>query len=198
MLTIAGAGPGNIKYLTIDVKERIEKAEYILAFGRIADSLKGLRDDIKEVSRVDDVIEYLNDDREVLLLASGDPNFFGITEFIKRKGVEIKEILPGISSFQYLMSKLQKSWQDAELMSLHGREDSLAKLKEKKLGILLIDKDNTPDKISKELYQLGFMGKIYAGYNLSYDNERIIIKNIGEDVEFISSLGVVVVENEMD
>lgn len=198
MLTIGGIGPGNIKYLTLDVMNKIEESDNILAFGRIADSLKELREDIIEVKKVDEVLQHLSTNKKTLLLASGDPNFFGIVEFLKRKGIEIEEVLPGLSSFQYLMAKLQKSWQNARFLSLHGRDFNLEELRNSKLSILLIDKDNTPSKISNELFNLGLRGNIYVGYNLSYDNEEIIRKNIGEDIEFLSSLGVVVVENEMD
>ena len=97
-----------------------------------------------------------------------------------------------------MMGKLQKSWHNANFLSLHGRDENLENIKSHKLSILLIDKENTPNKISKELYELDIRGKIYAGFNLSYENEKIIMKNIGEEIENISSLGVVVVENEMD
>lgn len=198
MLVVAGIGPGNPRYLTCDVKEKIVNARYILGFGRVAKSFISIRDDIVEVNKVDEILKYIEDDKEILLLASGDPNFFGIVDFLKRKGIPIKEVLPGLSSFQYMMSKLQKSWDNASFLSLHGRTASLEDILDKKLSILLIDKDNTPNYISKELHRLGINGKIYAGFNLSYENEEIIIKNIGEEILDISSLGVVVIENEMD
>ena len=45
---------------------------------------------------------------------------------------------------------------------------------------------------------MGLVGSIYVGINLSYEDEKIIIKKIGEDIEEIDSLSIVVVENEMD
>ncbi|OZV12521.1 precorrin-6y C5,15-methyltransferase (decarboxylating) subunit CbiE [Tissierella sp. P1] len=198
MLIVAGVGPGNPKYLTYDVRTKIEEARHILAFGRVVNSLKIIREDIIEVNKVEEILNYIDGKKEILLLASGDPNFFGIVDFLKKKGLDIQEVLPGLSSFQYMMGKLQKSWQNANFLSLHGRDENLENIKSHKLSILLIDKENTPNKISKELYELDIRGKIYAGFNLSYENEKIIMKNIGEEIENISSLGVVVVENEMD
>lgn len=198
MLVVAGVGPGNPKYLTCDVKEKIVEAKHILAFGRIAKTLKSIRDDIVEVNRVDEIMNYIDCHKDILLLASGDPNFFGIVDYLKKKEIVIKEVLPGLSSFQYMMAKLQKSWHGATFSSLHGRNETLENIKENKLSILLIDKDNIPNNISKELYRLRIKGKIYAGFNLSYENEEIIVKSIGEEIEDISSLGVVVIENEMD
>src|SRR5690554_5669856 len=124
------AGPGNPKYLTIDVVERIKNADEVMAFGRVGTSIKPLRDDYIQVNRVDEIIDKLDEDKEILLLASGDPNFFGIVEYLKRKGVAIKEVLPGISSFQYMMAKLEKSWQDAKFISLHGRSGDLNLVKD--------------------------------------------------------------------
>ena len=60
MLTVAGVGPGNPKYMTIDVYERIKEAEHIIAFGRIGNSIKYLREDYQEVNKVDDIVELLD------------------------------------------------------------------------------------------------------------------------------------------
>lgn len=198
MLTVAGVGPGNPKYLTVDVADKIKSTEHVIAFGRVGSSIQFLRGDYIKVNRVDEIIQYLDDKEDVLLLASGDPLFFGIVEYLKRNGVSIKEILPGLSSFQYMMAKLEKSWQDAAFISFHGRDGDFKKAIDKKLTIALIDKNNNPSYISNELYKLGISGTMYIGYNLSYDDEKIIKVNIGEEIEDHSSLGVVVIENEMD
>jgi cobalt-precorrin-7 (C5)-methyltransferase len=197
MLTVAGVGPGNPRYLTVDVVEKIKEAETIIAFGRVGHSIKTIRDDYIEVNRVDQVIEILDKDRDTLLLASGDPNFFGIVEFLKRKGVKVDRVLPGLSSFQYMMNKLQKPWQECIFVSLHGRDHDLEDILGHKLIIILIDKINSPSYISKELDKLGMKGRMYVGFNLSYDDEKIIRANIGDEIEDYTSLGVVVIENEM-
>ena len=198
MLTIAGIGPGNPKYLTLEVLDAIKEASYILAFGRVAKTLSPIREDIVEVNKVDEILDYLKDKEDVLLLASGDPNFFGVVDFIKRKGVNISKVLPGLPSFQYLMAKLEKPWQEAKFISLHGRDGDLEWVKDYKLSIVLIDKDNNPAFISQELHKLNIKGEMYIGFDLSYDSEKIIKIKIGEEVEDYSSLGVVVIENEMD
>lgn len=198
MLTVAGVGPGNPKYITIDVYERIKEAEHIIAFGRIGNSIKYLREDYQEVNKVDDIVELLKENKDILLLASGDPNFFGIVEYLKKSNIEIKEVLPGLSSFQYMMAKLEKSWNDAKFISLHGRSGDLDEVKDNRLTIILIDKDKNQSYISKELKSLGVKGLMYVGFNLSYDDEKIIKVNIGEEVEDFSPLGVVIIEKEMD
>lgn len=198
MLSIAGVGPGNPRYLTVDVVERIKDADKVIAFGRVGSSIREIREDFSQVNRVDEVLGKLDNKKNTLLLASGDPNFFGIVNYIKEKGIHIDEVLPGLSSFQYMMAILKKSWQDARFISLHGRNFDFNEIVEDELIIALIDKNNKPTYISNELYKLGLNGNIYVGFNLSYDNERIIKARIGDEIEDYSSLGVVVIENQVD
>lgn len=199
MIKIAGAGPGNPKLLTLEVKELIKNSSTVIAFGRIKDSLKSIRNDILKVSRVDELIELLdNSSGDILVLASGDPNFFGVVDLLKRKGVEISEVYPGISSMQYFFSKIQKSYSHIETLSVHGRDLDFSKLDKYKPYGFLIDEKNNGNYISSSLWELGIRGDIYFGYNLSYDDELIIKKTIGEKIDEPSSLGVVLVVPYVD
>ncbi len=199
MIKIAGAGPGNPKLLTLEVKELIKNSSTVIAFGRIKDSLRSIRNDILRVSRVDELIELLNNSSgDILVLASGDPNFFGVVDLLKRKGVEISEVYPGISSMQYFFSKIQKSYSHIETLSVHGRDLDFSKLDKYKPYGFLIDEKNNGNYISSSLWELGIRGDIYFGYNLSYDDELIIKKNIGEEIDEPSSLGVVLVVPYVD
>lgn len=197
MITVAGIGPGNPKYLTEEVREAIEKASCVLAFGRVANSLKGIRSDYIKVMSVEEVLNYSKANDDILILASGDPCFYGILEFLQKKNIVVDSVMPGLSSFQYMMAKLKKSWNNALLLSLHGRKEDLSKVKISPLTVILTDKENCPSVISSRLHKLNMKGKIYIGYNLSYEDEAILVKNIGEEIVDISPLAVVVIENEM-
>ncbi|MCB2300327.1 precorrin-6y C5,15-methyltransferase (decarboxylating) subunit CbiE [Clostridium tagluense] len=197
MIKVVGMGPGNINYLTMEAINAIKSADRVIAFGRIASTAKILVNDVIEVNRVDSIIENLDANLNTAILASGDPCFFGIIDYLIKKGIVVGEVIPGISSFQYMMSKLKKSWQDALLISLHGREESLSKVIKSRLSVILTDSKNNPNFISKRLYELGVVGKIYTGYNLSYDEEVILINDIGGEIEIAGNISVVVIENEM-
>lgn len=147
---------------------------------------------------MDEIIQLINKNENILILASGDPCFYGIVEYLKKKNIPIKRIMPGLSSFQYMMAKLGISWQGGNLISLHGRTEGLETVKNHKLSIILTDKKNTPSVISNKLYKLEIKGFMYVGFNLSYEDEKIIKVNIGDEIQNISPLAVVVIENEMD
>jgi len=197
MIKVVGMGPGNINYLTMEAINAIKYADRVIAFGRISNTAKIIVENVIEVNRVDDIIQNLDKSVNTAILASGDPGFFGIMDYLSKKNIVVDEIIPGISSFQYMMAKLKKSWQDALLISLHGREDKLDGVIKSRLSVILTDKKNNPNFISKKLKELGVIGKIYTGYNLSYDDEVIVVNDIGHEIEMVGNISVVVIENEM-
>jgi len=197
MIKVVGMGPGNINYLTMEAINVMKSADKVIAFGRISNTAKIIVENVIEVNKVDDIIENLDKSLNTAILASGDPCFFGIIDYLSKKDIVIEEVIPGISSFQYMMAKLKKSWQDAQLISLHGREEKLDGVIKNRLSVILTDRKNNPNFISKKLSELGVIGKIYTGYNLSYDEEAILINDVGDDIEVAGNISVVVVENEM-
>lgn len=69
---------------------------------------------------VSKIADYLIEEtRSVVILASGDPLFYGIGGVLAKK-VPL-EIYPYASSLQLAFSRMQESWQDAYITSLHGR-----------------------------------------------------------------------------
>lgn len=198
MIKICGAGPGSVEQLTLKVYEEIRKAENVIAFRRIKESLRPLREDIIAIDKVSEAIKLLEKLDSAILLASGDPSFFGIVKLLKSKGIKIDEVHPGISSVQYLFSKIQRPFSHVYTESVHGRDFDFSKIDKSKTYSFLIDKEKGLNYISKNLENLGFKGKLIGGFNLSYDDEKIIEINIGEKIEEPSDLGVVVTEFYVD
>lgn len=198
MIYLIGMGPGNVKYLSSYAIEKIKSSSKLVAFGRLAKTAEELVGDTIKITKVEEVLEFIDTKEDIAILASGDPCFYGLFEYLKNKNIEVDEIIPGISSFQYMMTRLKKSWHNAVFISLHGRDGNIKKVCDSKLSIMLTDNKNTPNEISKRLYDLGVRGKIYAGFNLSYDDEKLVRTDIGGYIENISDLSVVVIENEMD
>ena len=198
MIRVIGAGPGDIRYLTQEALRVITSSPCLVAFGRISKAIETIGAKVIAVQKVEDVIKLIKEHDDIDILASGDPCFFGVVEYLKKKGITVGEVIPGLSSFQYLMCKLKKDWHDACFISLHGRKGSLERVRHCRISVILTDREHTPGYISKKLHQMGITGCIYAGFDLSYPEEKIVVRRIGEDIENHSSLSVVVVEHEMD
>lgn len=202
MVYIVGIGPGSREYMLVKAIEILEKSDIIIGFKRAIDSIVFIKDKnrilVKTLKGILDIINN-NENKSIAIVASGDPCFYGISDYINRNYKGGLITIPGISSFQYLMSKLNKSWQGAYLGSLHGREENfIEKVKNHKISIWLTDKVNSPEKICKRLFREKLSVKVYIGENLSYDDERILI---GKPEEFIHTefydLSVVIIENEI-
>ena len=109
------------------------------------------------------------------------------------------KVIPGISSMQYMFAMMGLSWQDAELMSLHGREeDLLERLKTGKVVGTLTDPGHNTAYIAEQLKANGYQDKwIYVGEDLSYENEGITRLSVEEALTFEEEgLAVVVIADE--
>ncbi|WP_238475922.1 precorrin-6y C5,15-methyltransferase (decarboxylating) subunit CbiE [Clostridium manihotivorum] len=201
MLYIVGIGPGSREYILPKAMGTLEASDLILGFARALESISEVKTDIIAVKELKDIINIANENKDinVSVIASGDPGFYGISNYIRSKYEGPIEVIPGISSFQYFMAKLNKSWQNSYLGSLHGREESfLEEVKSNKLSVWLTDKKNCPEALCRKLYEEDIKVKVYVGENLSYEDEVI---SSGDPEQLMnkaySELSVVVIENEI-
>ena len=198
MLYIVGLGPGSKDYILPKAVKVLENSDMVLGFQRALSSIDFLYIKKYVVKSLEEIISYSEDNRDknISVVASGDPCFYGITDYINKNYKGCFSVIPGISSFQYLCAKLNKPWQGSFLGSLHGREeDFLERVKENNISIWLTDKTHTPGFICSCLIQAKLNALIYVGENLSYEDEKI---TIGEPEKFIntnfSELCVVIIE----
>jgi cobalt-precorrin-7 (C5)-methyltransferase len=200
MIYIVGLGPGHKDYIMVKALEILKKSDVIIGFKRAIDSLEFIDNKKIYISKLSDIDKFIScdenqdidseiitraKDTNISIVASGDPTFYGITNYIKSKiGSEI-EVIPGISSFQYLTCKLKLPWNNAYLGSLHGRkEEFLDKVNNYGLSIWLTDKDNNPAVLSKILHEAEIKCKVIVGENLSYEDEII---SEGEPKKFLNA-----------
>ncbi|MFK0524942.1 precorrin-6y C5,15-methyltransferase (decarboxylating) subunit CbiE [Paenibacillus illinoisensis] len=121
-------------------------------------------------------IKALQDTHNIVVLASGDPLFYGIAGYLARKlGPDQLEIRPNLSSLQLAFAKLGESWHDAVLESVHGRPlKGLAQRIDGQAKIaLLTDEYNSPAAIGAYLQQFGMTEyDAYVAENLGGPDER--------------------------
>ncbi len=123
---------------------------------------------------------------DVAVLASGDPLFFGIGRtLIEYFGPDQVEIIPEISYLQLACARFKISWDDAEVISLHGRsrEQVVAKLLQHPKVIVFTDAQFSPDRLAGELLScLELLGaeakiaelRIRVAENLGSGEEKLI------------------------
>lgn len=181
-IKVIGLGPGDISLLTIKGREEIINSDIIIGGERHLREIKFLvaNKELYTLGKLSELKGYLDKkrDKDISIVVSGDTGYYSLLRYIKKIVDKELEVIPGISSYQYLFAKLGLSWEGYTLCSIHGREcDYEEKLKNSELGIVLLtDNKNTPSKICKELKSKGYRGlEIIIGENLSYPNERIDI-----------------------
>ncbi|WP_338540923.1 precorrin-6y C5,15-methyltransferase (decarboxylating) subunit CbiE [Paenibacillus tundrae] len=121
-------------------------------------------------------IKALHATHHVVVLASGDPLFYGIAGYLARKlGSDQLQIRPHLSSLQLAFAQLGESWQDTVLESVHGRPlKGLAQRIDGKAKVaLLTDEQNSPAVIAAYLQQFGMTEyDAYVAENLGAADER--------------------------
>ncbi|EIT86464.1 CbiET protein [Fictibacillus macauensis ZFHKF-1] len=141
-----------------------------------------------------------NEQRNVVVLASGDPLFFGIGHYLAQR-VDV-DIYPYVSSVQLAFAKMKESHQDARVISLHGRSiKGLAqKVDGKKKVALLTDETNSPAAIAD--YMLSFGMTEYSAFvaeNLGGETERCTHMTLEDMTQWQgSSLNVVILKQETE
>ncbi|WP_205174792.1 precorrin-6y C5,15-methyltransferase (decarboxylating) subunit CbiE [Bacillus pakistanensis] len=125
--------------------------------------------------------ELQQETRNVVILVSGDPLFYGLGSVLAKKLP--LEIYPYISSVQLAFSRMQESWQDAYVVSLHGRSmKGLAqRIDGRKKVAVLTDETNSPQAIAKYLKRFGMTEyDAFVAENLQGENERCRFFTIDE------------------
>lgn len=197
MITLVGAGPGSRGSMTLDAVEAVRSADRVVAFPRLKESLEFIRKDIVEIHRISEVEDAVGEDH-LAVVVSGDPLFYGLAATLKRRGVEIYRVVPGISSMQYAASKLQIPWHSMAFHSFHGREVDLDLLLDEKISCVLLDKHYSLTDLSEGLKEKGAEGLIHGASYLSYENEILETKSIGESFDLEGDLALGVIELALD
>ena len=118
------------------------------------------------------------------MILSGDPGFYSGAAQLRARLEEVPYVkvktICGISSAAWLCAKLGKSWQDAAIMSLHGRSGSLAGAVRRHRKVFAIAGDNVGE-LTEELCACGLgSAQVSVGSNLSYEDETIVCGRASE------------------
>jgi len=143
-------------------------------------------------------IPALATSQRVVVLASGDPNFYGVGPLVvKLLGPGQVVLHPNITAVQAACARLKISWEDAAVVSLHGRswEPLEAALKRGGKLIIYTDPEHTPAAIARFLLERGLSQvRLCVLEDLGQDSERLRVLSPDEAQEqAFSPLNLVVV-----
>ena len=202
-LYVVGIGPGSRDYLTQAALNAVNNSDTVIGSKRALDlfktdsqkieiNAKNMNESLKES------VDKVKNGKTVTILSTGDPGFSGVLKPILnlKSSIEI-EVIPGVSSVQLCAAKLKIPWDDADLITMHGKgisEEILDIIENGKPSIIL--PNFKPAELAKFLVENGVdkNRKIAVCEKLSYKDEKIVkstLKDISE-MEF-SYMCVVVV-----
>ena len=185
---IIGIGPGSSEYLTIKAVDTVKTSDYTVGSTRAID----LFDDVnnKIAFNVKDLLDKLEkgvdlaiEGNTVSILSTGDPGFSGVLNTVLRIANEKNfpeekiEVIPGISSLQLAAARNHIQWDNANVMTFHGREnieDILKVINNGKTTIAL------PSKKVRDMAQFLLDNgvdehrEVVVCERLSYDDEKIV------------------------
>lgn len=200
-VTLVGVGMGDMGTLTIAAWKAIERADYVFGAGRLLEAV--CRQGTGKAGRksypcyqAKDMIPILEGisragHKEAVMLFSGDSGFYSgcekvlqeLKEWKKKQTREIElTVLPGISAVSYFAAACGISWQDAKLLSIHGRGERrvweaelLSALQYHEKLFLLVSGVKDVREIGEILLEKKLdVCRIFLGYQLSYPEEAIL------------------------
>lgn len=200
---LLGIGMGMSGTLTGEAKEAIRESDCVIGAKRMLGcmSLEG-----KAVysaympEEIRDIVTSHPEYRNIAVLYSGDIGFYsGARELYQcLNGVCDVRGIPGISSVAYLAARLQVPWEDARLVSIHGRSQPYIHiLARHRKCFLLFGGNGQEEEFCRKLKDYGLDSlKIWIGRFLSYEEESIVYRS-GADIqpEDLRGLAVLYIEN---
>ena len=179
MINVIGLGPGNTDYITKLGEKLIQNSDVVIGGKRNLESIVDFEGEKIEISsNLKEIVEYINNNKhkQISVIASGDPLIYGIGRYLSKNiDKEDLNIVSGISSLQYIFSKVHIDMNDLYITSSHGKTPDFDYVLSHKKVCMVTDKIIGPQEICKQILDRNLEKTIVVGENLSYDNERITI-----------------------
>lgn len=161
-VTIIGMGMSPAD-LTDAQRDRIEAADLLVGGERHLDTFAHFKGRTRLIDRhlkaLAEDLRRRGPEERVVVLASGDPLFYGIGSYlIGALGKDQVLVCPNVSAVAAAFARIKTTWQDARVLSLHGRELTptlLADLGRHPKWAVYTDPKHSPAWLAKELMSAG-------------------------------------------
>jgi precorrin-6Y C5,15-methyltransferase (decarboxylating) len=179
-VSVIGAGMGYPDGMTVEALNACRSADLIIGPKRVAEAAGGGKDVFTEF-RSDKVAQYIAEHpehRDIAVVFSGDIGFHSGAKGLLAAlgdGYDVR-MYCGITSVQYLCSRLRIPWDDVFLMSSHGaRANIIGEVRRRRKVFSLLSKGADVNELCGNMILYG-MGDatVAVGENMGSDRERII------------------------
>lgn len=199
-IDVVSAGPGNEDLLTAQARRTLDEADAVFCADR-TQTLVGDPAVCRHLTPFSKALEDMETLRaeglRVAVLLSGDAGLYSMLPLLsERFGREALRVHPGVSSLQAFCARLGIPWQQARILSAHGKQLTPSALchtvRSGRMTLLLLDAEHNPRWIRQSLKDGGLENAdITVGERISYPDECI---GPWEDREY-DPLSVALIEN---
>ena len=200
-VTVLGIGTGGAGDMTRDAELACAEADLILGAARVTAALARFGKPVVNAVLPSDIVQKIRESRDgrVVVAMSGDTGFYsGAKRLLPLLADCELRVLPGVSSVSAFCARLGIAWDDAVLVSAHGRDGNLpAKVHQNPKVLALAGGAGGVEALLRSLCDCGLGDvRVTVGENLSYDNERIRTGTAAELAgESFDSLALLLIEN---
>ena len=201
-VSIVSLGPGSRGAMTADAQAAIDRADCLIGAGRMLDAVAAgqARYSAIDPKAIVDFILAHREYRRFAVVMSGDTGFFsGAKKLLPLLKDCDTEVIPGVSSLVTLCARLQTSYEDVYVTSLHGRDHNIVPdVRANRRVFALVGGENGIGQLCTTLTQAG-LGHVtvHVGQRLSYPDEQITSGSAAELADgTYDSLSAALIENE--
>ena len=189
---LVGAGIQGWEGFSSKALEVIRAADVLIGHQRHLDNFPDFAGEKQVLGDLSIMLEFLKTtEKKVVVLGSGDPNFFGVGRFLMRNLPKDRiEIFPNVTSIQYAFAQIKEPWDDAIFVSVHGRglKGAVDRIIAAEKAAVLTDGVNTPAVIARELIHRGAEGyDVYLCEEMGLPGEKFTRTDVRGLVELPSS-----------
>lgn len=198
-----GTGPQDLSARALQI---VNRADVLIGAPRLLAMFQTNASEIIEIKsnmdRLINKIKNTHDNKILVVLTSGDPNFFGIAASFYRAFPKNRlEVIPCITVFQAAFAKIKEPWDGASFVSVHARPLSCLDRVIHKRGTYVVycDLRNTPSVVAQYiLNRAPFLEKekIWIFENIGTENEKITSGTLGKlPRKETSGLAMMIIKN---
>jgi precorrin-6B C5,15-methyltransferase / cobalt-precorrin-6B C5,C15-methyltransferase len=189
-IRIVGIGENGLDGLTVAARELIKNAQLLVGDEHALALLPpGTAERVIAGPDLDAAVGRIAAaaDKRVVVLASGDPLFYGVARYLCDKlGKDRFEVVPHVSSMQLAFARVKESWEDAFLTNLsqHDLPSVLERIRGAEKVGLFTTEACPPAQVARAMLDRGFdYFTAYVCENLGSPDERVTQGELAELVD---------------